>query len=36
VRPPAGTLEALAAAAPVIGRLCATRAGIWSFRMAAT
>lgn len=33
VHPPAGTLEALAAAAPVIGRLCATRAGAWSFRM---
>ncbi len=35
VRPPAGTLEALAAAAPVIGRRCATRAGAWSFRMLA-
>jgi 23S rRNA (adenine2030-N6)-methyltransferase len=33
VRPPAGALEALAAAAPVIGRCCATRAGVWSFRM---
>jgi 23S rRNA A2030 N6-methylase RlmJ len=33
VRPPRGTLEALAAAAPVIGRCCATRAGAWSFRM---
>jgi 23S rRNA (adenine2030-N6)-methyltransferase len=33
VRPPAGTLEALAAAAPVVGRLCATRQGAWSFRM---
>ena len=33
VRPPGGTLEALAAAAPVIGRCCATRAGAWSFRM---
>jgi 23S rRNA (adenine2030-N6)-methyltransferase len=36
VRPPAGSLEALAAAAPVIGRLCATGAGAWSLRMAAT
>jgi 23S rRNA (adenine2030-N6)-methyltransferase len=35
VRPPAGTLEALAAAAPVIGRCCATRAGVWSLRMQA-
>ncbi len=35
IRPPAGTLEALAAAAPVIGRYCATRAGAWSFRMQA-
>jgi len=33
VRPPAGTLEALAAAAPVIARPCATREGVWSFRM---
>ncbi len=33
VRPPAGTLEALAAAAPVIGGRCATRTGAWSFRM---
>jgi 23S rRNA (adenine2030-N6)-methyltransferase len=35
VRPPAGTLEALAAAAPVIGRICAIRAGTWSLRMVA-
>ena len=35
VHPPGGTLEALAAAAPVIGRRCATRAGAWSFRMQA-
>ncbi len=35
VRPPAGALEALAAAAPIIGRRCATRAGAWSFRMQA-
>ncbi|MBI3769198.1 MAG: 23S rRNA (adenine(2030)-N(6))-methyltransferase RlmJ [Deltaproteobacteria bacterium] len=35
VRPPAGTLEALAAAAPIIGRRCATRAGAWSLRMQA-
>jgi 23S rRNA (adenine2030-N6)-methyltransferase len=33
VRPPAGALEALAAAAPVIGRRCATHGGAWSFRM---
>jgi 23S rRNA A2030 N6-methylase RlmJ len=33
VRPPASTLEALAAAAPIIGRVCATRANAWSFRM---
>ncbi|HEY2386802.1 MAG TPA: 23S rRNA (adenine(2030)-N(6))-methyltransferase RlmJ [Candidatus Binatia bacterium] len=32
VRPPAGTLEALAASAPTIGRACATRQGAWSFR----
>lgn len=35
VRPPAGTLEALAAAAPVLGVRCATRAGAWSFRLQA-
>jgi 23S rRNA (adenine2030-N6)-methyltransferase len=33
VRPPGGTLEALAAAAPRIGERCATQAGTWSFRM---
>jgi len=33
IRPPAGTLEALAAAAPIIGRACATRPDAWSFRM---
>jgi 23S rRNA (adenine2030-N6)-methyltransferase len=35
VRPPEGTLEALAAAAPVIGRRCAIREGTWSLRMVA-
>ena len=34
VRPPAGTLEAIAAAAAVLGARCATRADAWSFRMA--
>jgi 23S rRNA (adenine2030-N6)-methyltransferase len=33
VRPPAGTMEAIAAAAPVIGAACATQRGWWSFRM---
>ena len=33
VRPPAGAVAAIAAAAPVIGERCATRAGAWSFRM---
>ena len=33
VRPPAGAVETLAAAAPVIGARCATRAGVWSFRL---
>jgi hypothetical protein len=33
VRPPSGTLEALAAAAPVIGAACATQRDRWSFRM---
>ena len=33
VRPPTGTLGALAAAAPTIGRICATRTSAWSFRM---
>jgi 23S rRNA A2030 N6-methylase RlmJ len=32
VRPPAGVLEALAAAAPVVGARAATH-GSWSFRM---
>jgi 23S rRNA (adenine2030-N6)-methyltransferase len=35
VRPPVGVLEALAAAAPVLGRTCATHGGAWSFRMQA-
>lgn len=35
IRPPAGTLEALAAAAPIVGRACATRPDAWSFRMQA-
>jgi len=33
VRPPAGALEDLGAAAPRLGARCATRAGIWSSRM---
>jgi 23S rRNA (adenine2030-N6)-methyltransferase len=33
VRPPAGVIESIAAAAPVIGARCATRRGTWSFRM---
>jgi len=33
VRPPAGILEALGAAAALIGARCATRRGSWSFRM---
>lgn len=33
VRPPAGTLAALAAAGPLVGERCATRRGTWSFRM---
>jgi 23S rRNA (adenine2030-N6)-methyltransferase len=33
VRPPAGALDAVAAAAPSIGARCATRGGAWSFRM---
>jgi 23S rRNA (adenine2030-N6)-methyltransferase len=32
VRPPAGAVEAIAAAAPVIGAACATQSGRWSFR----
>jgi 23S rRNA (adenine2030-N6)-methyltransferase len=35
VRPPAGALETLAAAAPAIGRRCATVAGAWSFSLLA-
>ena len=34
VRPPAGALAAIAAAAPVLGARCATRPGVWSFRLA--
>jgi len=33
VRPPEGALEAIAAAAPVLGARCATRPGVWSLRM---
>lgn len=33
VRPPAGVLESIAAAAPVLGARCATRPGVWSLRM---
>ena len=32
VRPPAGAIEAIAAAAPVVGATCATQSGRWSFR----
>ncbi len=35
VRPPDGAVAALAAAAPVIGAACATRAGAWSLRVMA-
>jgi 23S rRNA (adenine2030-N6)-methyltransferase len=35
VRPPAGAVEAIAAAAPAIGARCATRAGTWSLRVRA-
>ena len=34
VRPPEGTLAAIAAAAPVLGARCATRGGVWSLRLA--
>jgi len=34
VRPPDGTLEAIAAAAPTLGTRCATRHGVWSLRLA--
>ena len=33
VRPPAGTLAAIADAAPMLGAHCATRAGVWSLRL---
>jgi 23S rRNA (adenine2030-N6)-methyltransferase len=33
VRPPVGALAEIAAAAPIVGERCATRAGAWSFRM---
>ena len=36
VRPPDGALEAIAAAAPVLGAACATQVGRWSFRMLAS
>ncbi|MBK6848836.1 MAG: 23S rRNA (adenine(2030)-N(6))-methyltransferase RlmJ [Proteobacteria bacterium] len=32
VRPPPGVLEQAGAAAPILGALCATRAGWWSYR----
>ena len=35
VRPPAGAVEALASAAPILGARCATHAGAWSFRLQA-
>jgi 23S rRNA (adenine2030-N6)-methyltransferase len=35
VRPPAGTLEAIAGAAVPIARLCATVDGVWTFRLRA-
>lgn len=35
VRPPHGVVEALAAAAPPIGKRCATVDGLWSFRLRA-
>jgi len=35
VRPPDGALEAIAAAAPVVGERCATHAGVWSARIQA-
>lgn len=33
VRPPDGATAAIAAAAPVLGSRCATRAGVWSLRL---
>ena len=35
VRPPAGSVEAIAAAATVLGERCATRPGVWSLRVVA-
>jgi 23S rRNA (adenine2030-N6)-methyltransferase len=35
VRPPAGAVAAVAAAAPTIGARCATRPGVWSLRVKA-
>jgi 23S rRNA (adenine2030-N6)-methyltransferase len=35
VRPPAGVVEALGAAAPSLGARCATREGVWSYRVEA-
>ena len=35
VRPPDGAVATIAAAAPVIGAACATRAGVWSLRVVA-
>jgi 23S rRNA (adenine2030-N6)-methyltransferase len=35
VRPPAGAVAAIAAAAPTLGEQCATRAGVWSLRISA-
>ena len=32
VRPPAGAIESIAAAAPIVGGVCATQSGRWSFR----
>jgi len=35
LRPPAGALEAIGSAAPVVGAACATRDGVWSARIEA-
>jgi 23S rRNA (adenine2030-N6)-methyltransferase len=35
IRPPAGSVAAMAAAAPELGVRCATRAGVWSLRLSA-
>ncbi len=35
IRPPAAALTAIAAAAPILGARCATRAATWSLRMTA-